>query len=121
MSAPAADMEGGPQKAALKAPQKQQKPPSPHIPRFFAVLAIGLLLAIPIAVPIVVMKVTGKSGKKYETLEAAITGPELSKDFVPIADEEVTKEEQKESFLKVTDKSVSFQALQRAAWVLQCH
>lgn len=98
-------MEGGPQKAALKPPQKQQKPPSPHIPRFFAVLAIGLLLAIPIAVPIVVMKVTGKSGKKYETLEAAITGPELSAGFIPIADEEVTKEEQKESFLKVSDKS----------------
>jgi hypothetical protein len=114
-------MEGGPQKAALKPPQKQQKPPSPHIPRFFAVLAIGLLLAIPIAVPIVVMRVTGKSGKKYDTLEAAITGPELSKDFVPIADEEVTKEEQRESFLKVTDKSVSFLAMKRACRCWGCH
>jgi hypothetical protein len=114
-------MENGPQKAVLKPPQKQQKPPSPHIPRFFAVLAIGLLLAIPIAVPIVVMKVTGKSGKKYDTLEAAITGPELSKDFVPIADEEVTKEEQRESFLKVTDKSVSSLAIQRTCRCWGCH
>lgn len=74
--------------------------------RFFAAIAIVCLLAIPIAVPIAVMKVTGKSGRKWVSLEDAITGPDLSGQ-IAVANEEVTPEEVKESFLKVNGKSVS--------------
>lgn len=74
--------------------------------RAFAAIAIICLLAIPIAVPIAVMKATGKSGRKWASLEDAITGPEVAGE-TPIANEETTPQEVKESFLKVTDKSVS--------------
>ena len=74
--------------------------------RFFAALAIICLLAIPIAVPIAVMKVTGKSGRKWVSLEDAITGPDIAGE-TPVANEEVTPQEVKESFLRVNGKSVS--------------
>lgn len=98
------DMEA--QKAAPAQPIKPRRPPSPHVPRAFAVVAILVLLAIPIAVPIVIMKMTGTSGKKYVDLSAAITGPEVT-GLQPTAAEEVSPEEVKESFLKVNDKNVS--------------
>lgn len=106
------DMEAA--KAAPVKPVKPSKPPSPHVPRAFAVVAILCLLAIPIAVPIVVMKVTGTTGKKYVDLSAAITGPELT-GLQPTAAEEVSPEEIKESFLKVNDKTVRSTGVTRMA------
>eukprot|EP00879_Flechtneria_rotunda_P001870 GHRR01002041.1.p1 GENE.GHRR01002041.1~~GHRR01002041.1.p1 ORF type:complete len:609 (+),score=135.21 GHRR01002041.1:246-2072(+) len=96
------DVEGAsPVKAPVK-PAVQPKPPSPHIPRLFAVIAIVTLLAVPIVVPITVMKVTGKSGRKWVDLSEAIEAPPVVQAVAP---EEVTPEEIKESFLRVTDKT----------------
>lgn len=55
------------------------------------------------------MKVTGKSGRKWVSLEDAITGPDLI-GTAPIANEEVTPEEVEQSFLKVNGKAVSVAA-----------
>lgn len=86
------------------APQKPvRKPPSPHIPRLFAALAIITLLAVPIVVPIAVMKTTGKSGRRGVDLDEAIEAPPP---IVAAAPEEVTKEEVKESFLRLSNKKV---------------
>jgi hypothetical protein len=103
MSTP--DVEGGP-KAAPAAPAKQNKSPSVHLPRATAALAIIALLAIPIVVPLVVMKKTGKTGKKVLTMDDILAAPEP---ILAVADDETTMEEQKESFLKVADKTVSLQ------------
>jgi hypothetical protein len=83
-----------------------RKPPSPHIPRLFAALAIITLLAVPVVVPVVVMKMTGKTGRKDRQLADAIEGPEVST-LIVTAPEETTQEEIQESFLKLNDNKVS--------------
>ena len=95
---------------APQKPQKQRKPPSPHIPRLFAAMAIITLLAVPVVVPVVIMKMTGKSGKKNTALsmdEVLEAPPYLS---VVTAPEETTKEEIKESFLKLNNNKVCIAA-----------
>jgi len=87
-------------------PQKQRKPPSPHIPRLFAALAIITLLAVPVVVPVVVMKMTGKSGRKQTSLADLLVEPESIASIIVTAPEETTKEEVKESFLKLNDSKV---------------
>lgn len=87
-------------------PQKQRKPPSPHIPRLFAALAIITLLAVPVVVPVVVMKMTGKSGRKQTSLSDLLVEPESIASIIVTAPEETTKEEVKESFLKLNDSKV---------------
>jgi hypothetical protein len=74
----------------------------------FAALAIISLLAIPVVVPVVVMKMTGKTGRKDRTLEQAIDEPELIGNLAVVtANEETTQEEVQESFLKLNDNKVS--------------
>lgn len=62
-----------------------------------------MLVAIPVVVPITVMKVTGKSGRQWASLSDAIDMPP---DIVAVPDEEVSAAEQKESFLKIADNKV---------------
>jgi hypothetical protein len=91
-------------KPAVKgAVTKPAKPSSPHVPRVAAVLAIVALLAVPIVVPIAVMKATGKSGRRWVSVADAIEGPPA---ITAAPNEEVTPEEVKEAFLKVTNKKV---------------
>jgi len=53
-----ADVEAQGAKSAVKSPVKAApKPPSPWIPRVFAAAAMAFLLAIPIVIPVVYMKV----------------------------------------------------------------
>lgn len=93
------DVENGPTAAPSK-PAKTKAPPSPIIPKALAALAIAVLVAIPVVVPITVMKVTGKSGRQWATLADAIEAPP---EITAVPDEEVSKEEVKESFLKIAD------------------
>ncbi|KIZ05300.1 hypothetical protein MNEG_2660 [Monoraphidium neglectum] len=88
---------GGPVK-----PAKTRAPPSPIIPKALAALAIATLVAIPVVVPLVVMKVTGRSGRQWSTLADAIEAPP---NVVVTPNEEVSKEEVKEAFLKITDQT----------------
>lgn len=92
---------------APQKPQKQRKPPSPHIPRLFAAMAVITLLAVPVVVPVVVMKMTGKTGKKDTSLsmDEVLEAPPFLASAVT-APEETTKEEIKESFLKLNDNKV---------------
>jgi hypothetical protein len=62
-------------------------------------------VAIPVVVPLVVMKVTGRSGRQWSTLADAIEAPP---NVVVTPNEEVSKEEVKEAFLKITDQTVRF-------------
>ncbi len=55
-------------------------------------------------VPVVVMKVTGKSGRQWATLTEAI---EMPPSIVATPDEEKSKQEVKESFLKIKGNTVS--------------
>lgn len=100
-----ADLENGAhgQPAAPVKPAKVVRPPSPTLPRLFAGLAILCLLAIPIVVPIVYMKVTHSTGKRGVPLSDAIIAP---RDIEAIPSEEVTPQEVKESFLKVSNATV---------------
>ncbi|GBF87864.1 mannan endo-1,4-beta-mannosidase [Raphidocelis subcapitata] len=83
-------------------PAKTKSPPSPLIPKALAALAILTLIAIPVVVPVVVMKTTGKTGRRWATLAEAIEAPP---EIVAVPNEEVSKEEIKESFLKVKDNT----------------
>lgn len=62
MSTP--DVEGGKPQAPAK-PAPKPRAPSVALPRMLAGLAIVTLLAVPVVVPVVVMKMTGKSGKQW--------------------------------------------------------
>lgn len=84
-------------------PKPVKKPPSVFLPRAFAALAIITLVAIPVVVPVVYMKMTGKSGRKVMDIEQAIEAPPP---IVATAPEETTKEEIKESFLKLNNDKV---------------
>ncbi len=77
---------------------KPSKPPSPLVPRLAALAAMSVLLAIPVIIPLVVMKVTGTNGKSYYLLENSIVAPPS---IVPVLPEETTPEEVVESFLKI--------------------
>jgi hypothetical protein len=87
------------------APKPAAKPTNPLVPRAIAAVAILVLLAIPVAVPLAVMRATGKSGKQLTPLEAAIEGPPVITVVTP--PEETTPQEQKESFLKISNSTVS--------------
>jgi hypothetical protein len=87
------------------APKPAAKPSNPLLPRALAAVAILVLLAIPVAVPLAVMRATGKTGKQLTPLEAAIEGPPVITVVTP--PEEITKEEQAESFLKISNSTVS--------------
>jgi len=91
--------DGQQQASAPVKPAKQSKAASPLIPRAIALLAICCLLAIPVVVPLVVMKMTGTSGKKNVQLEDAIEAPPVIQQVTP--PEETSPQEQKESFLKI--------------------
>jgi hypothetical protein len=96
-----ADMEQG--KPPVK-PAKPSRPPSPVLPRLVALSAIVTLLAIPIVVPVVVMKTTGTSGKPAGlSLADAIEAP-VDVEATPL--EEDTVEELQESFLKISNSTV---------------
>jgi hypothetical protein len=69
-------------------------------------MAIITLLAVPVVVPVVVMKMTGKTGRKDAQLADAIEGPEVST-LIVTAPEETTQEEIQESFLKLNENKVS--------------
>ena len=93
---------------ASQKPQPVRKPPSPHIPWLFAAMAIITLLSVPVVVPVVVMKMTGKIGRRDAQLADAIEGPQVStlRDGVT-APEDTTQEEIQESFLKLNEYKVS--------------
>jgi hypothetical protein len=84
---------------------------APSVPSMRPMQAIITLIAIPVAVPIAIMKVTGKSGRQWATLTEAIEAPP---EIVAVPDEEVSAQEIKESFLKVKDDSVSSTSLPQA-------
>ena len=93
-------------------PVKPSRPPSPVLPRLVALSAIVTLLAIPIVVPVVVMKTTHTSGKPAGlSLADAIEAP-VDVEATPL--EEDTQEELQESFLKISNSTVRFVRLRRA-------
>jgi hypothetical protein len=96
--------DGQPQAMTPVKPAKQPKAASPLVPRAIALLAITVLLAIPVVVPLVIMKTTGTTGKKNVQLEDAIEAPPIIQQVTP--PEEVSPQEQRESFLKIRNATV---------------
>lgn len=94
---------GTPAEAAKPPPpaaKPAKRPPSPWIPRALAGAAILTLLAIPVVIPVAIMKATGKTGARSVNLADAIEAPP---DVVAAADEESSPAEARESFLTISN------------------